>query len=103
MISYENEYRVKKGGDLTINIHYEAYPPPNDEWIVNAKIIKRSKHTKPSIDSQIASLTIKKIEHSDAGLYRLKLENNCGYVEVETTLIVMGNFTIYVTSINCSN
>ncbi|CAK1554213.1 unnamed protein product, partial [Leptosia nina] len=89
LISYEKEYRVKRGSDITINIQYEANPPPNDEWIVNAKIIKRSKHLKPSIDSKTASLTIKKVEHSDAGLYRLKLENNCGEVEIEVKVIVI--------------
>ncbi|XP_045510204.1 titin-like [Colias croceus] len=89
VIAYEKEYKVKRGGDVTINVQYEANPPPNDEWIVNAKIIKRSKHTKPSIDSQNASLTIRKIEHSDAGIYKLKLENNCGVVEIEIKVIVM--------------
>ncbi|CAF4749840.1 unnamed protein product [Pieris macdunnoughi] len=89
VVSYEKEYRVKRGSDITISVFYEANPPPNDEWVVSAKIIKKSKHMKPSIDSKVASLTIKKIEHSDAGLYRLKLQNNCGEVEIETKLIVM--------------
>ncbi|CAH0684241.1 unnamed protein product [Chilo suppressalis] len=89
IISYDKEYRVKRGNDVTLLVDYEAIPQPNDEWVVNSKIIKKTKHTKPSIDSKNASLTIKKLEHTDAGVYKLKLENNCGDVEVEISVIVL--------------
>ncbi|CAH0745798.1 unnamed protein product, partial [Diatraea saccharalis] len=89
IISYDKEYRVKRGNDVTIQVDYEAIPQPNDEWVVNSKIIKKSKHTKPSIDSKYASLTIKKLENTDAGVYKLKLENNCGEVEVEIAVVVL--------------
>lgn len=65
-------------------------PQPNDEWMVNSKIIKKTKHTKPSIDSKTASLTIKKVEHVDAGTYRLRLENNCGEANIEISVVVLG-------------
>ncbi|VVC94321.1 unnamed protein product, partial [Leptidea sinapis] len=89
ILSYNKEYRVRRGGDVTINVQYEANPQPNDEWIVSSKIIKRSKHKRPAIDSKTATLTIRKIENSDAGSYKLRLENNCGEVEIEIKVIVM--------------
>lgn len=87
---------MKRGNDVTIDVQYEAIPQPNDEWVVNAKIIKKSKHTKPQIDSKNASLTIKKVEHTDAGLYKLRLENNCGEVEVDISVVVLGNYSIAI-------
>lgn len=81
---------MKRGTDVTLYVNYEANPQPNDEWVVNSKIIKKSKHMKPSIDSKSASLTIKKVENNDAGIYRLKLENNCGEIEVDISIIVIG-------------
>lgn len=92
IISHEREYRVKRGTDVTFYVQYDAIPQPNDEWVVNSKIIKKSKHTKPSIDSKTASLTIKKVENTDAGTYKLKLENNCGEVEVDMNLLVLGKY-----------
>ncbi|KAG6458522.1 hypothetical protein O3G_MSEX010918, partial [Manduca sexta] len=89
IISYDDEYRIKRGGDVTLLVQYEAVPQPNDEWVVNSKIIKKSKHTKPSIDSKSASLTIKKVEHTDAGTYKLRLENNCGVTDIDINLIVL--------------
>lgn len=71
-------------------MHYDAVPQPNDEWVVNSKIIKKSKHTKPSIDSTTASLTIKKVESTDAGVYKLRLVNNCGEAEADINLVVLG-------------
>lgn len=90
ILTYEKEYRVKRGGDVSINVLYDAIPQPSDEWIVNSKIIKKSKHMKPSIDSESASLTIKKAEPSDAGTYKLKLVNNCGEAEIEINVIITG-------------
>ncbi|XP_026742306.1 titin-like isoform X13 [Trichoplusia ni] len=89
ILGYENKYRVKRGGDVTLQVQYEAVPQPNDEWVVNSKIIKKTKHTKPTIDSKSASLTIKKVENTDAGTYRLRLENNCGETTVEIGLVVI--------------
>lgn len=89
-MEFEEEYKVKKGSDVTLHVLYEGIPIPKDEWIVNSKIIKKSKHTKPFIDTENASLTIKKVEQVDAGLYKLRLFNNCGDSEVEIKLIVMG-------------
>lgn len=90
ILDYESEYKIKRGGDVTLQVQYDALPQPVDEWVVNSKIIKKSKHTKPSIDSESASLTIKKVENTDAGIYKLKLVNNCGEAEVEINVIVMG-------------
>lgn len=90
IVDCDKEYRVKRGNDITLNVQYEAIPQPNDEWVVNSKIIKKSKHTKPLIDSKNASLTIKKVEHSDAGVYKLKLENNCGEADVDISVVVLG-------------
>ncbi|CAH2104073.1 unnamed protein product [Euphydryas editha] len=89
ILDYEKLYRVKRGGDVTLYVRYEANPQPNDEWVVNSKIIRKSKHTKPSIDSVAASLTIKKSEFPDAGVYKLKLENNCGKVEVDIEVVII--------------
>lgn len=83
---------MKRGNDVTIHVQYGANPQPNDEWVVNSKIIKKSKHTKPTIDSKSASLTIKKVENADAGTYRVKLENNCGEAAAEITVVVLGIF-----------
>lgn len=90
IINYDSEYRIRRGNDVTITVQYEAIPQPNDEWVVSSKIIKKSKHTKPSIDSKSASLTIKKVEHVDAGSYRLKLENNCGESITDINVVVLG-------------
>ncbi|PZC75220.1 hypothetical protein B5X24_HaOG206575 [Helicoverpa armigera] len=89
ILEYDREYRIKRGGDVTLHVQYEAAPQPNDEWVVNSKIIKKTKHTKPSIDSQSASLTIKKVENTDAGVYRLRLENNCGEANIEINVVVI--------------
>lgn len=89
-------YRVKRGGDVTLYVQYEANPRPNDEWVVSSKIIKKSKRTKPSIDSMAASLTIKKAENPDAGVYKLTLENNCGKVEVDIEVVVIGIYYIFL-------
>uniref|UniRef100_A0A2A4JBM0 Hemolin n=1 Tax=Heliothis virescens TaxID=7102 RepID=A0A2A4JBM0_HELVI len=89
ILEYDTEYRIKRGGDVTLHVQYEAVPQPNDEWVVNSKIIKKTKHTKPSIDSQSASLTIKKVENTDAGVYRLRLENNCGEANIEINVVVI--------------
>lgn len=90
ILEFRNEYKVKRSEDLTLLVQYEGLPQPKDEWIVNSKIIKKSKHTKPFIDIDSASLTIKKVEPTDAGCYKLRLTNNCGEVEVEINVIVMG-------------
>lgn len=92
IIDYNSEYRIKRGSDVTMYIQYEAIPQPNDEWVINSKIIKKSKHNKPSIDSKTASLTIKKVENTDAGNYKLKLENNCGVAEIDINVVVLGKF-----------
>lgn len=92
IISYNKTYKVKRGEDVTISVLYDAIPQPTDEWVVNSKIIKKSKHTKPSIDSESASLTIKKVENTDSGTYKLKLTNNCGEVEVEISVAVLGKY-----------
>lgn len=96
ILGYENKYRVKRGGDVALQVQYEAVPQPNDEWVVNSKIIKKTKHTKPTIDSKSASLTIKKVENTDAGTYRLRLENNCGETTVEIGLVVIGELSLYM-------
>lgn len=90
IIDYNSEYRIKRSSDVTISVQYEGTPQPNDEWVVNSKIIKKSKHTKPSIDSANASLTIKKVENTDAGTYKLRLVNSCGEAEIEINVIVLG-------------
>lgn len=95
IIEYESEYRIKRGGEVTLNVLYEALPQPNDEWIVNSKIIKKTKHTKPSIDSKSASLTIKKVEHTDGGVYRLRLQNNCGEATTEINIVVIGKYFFF--------
>lgn len=92
IVDYEREYRIKRGSDVTLLVDYQAFPQPNDEWIVNSKIIKKCKHTKPSIDSKSASLTIKKVENTDAGIYKLRLENNCGHADVEMNVTILGMF-----------
>ncbi|XP_028170388.1 titin-like [Ostrinia furnacalis] len=89
IVEYDKEYRVKRGNDVVLNVQYEAIPQPNDEWVVNSKIIKKTKHTRPQIDSVCASLTIKKVEHTDAGVYKLRLENNCGEAEVDVAVVVL--------------
>ncbi|NP_001091843.1 titin2 [Bombyx mori] len=89
IVDYEREYRIKRGSDVTLLVDYQAFPQPNDEWIVNSKIIKKCKHTKPSIDSKSASLTIKKVENTDAGIYKLRLENNCGHADVEMNVTIL--------------
>lgn len=90
ILEHDSEYRIRRGGDITLHVQYEAVPQPNDEWVVNSKIIKKTKHTKPSIDAKSANLTIKKVENTDAGIYKLRLENNCGEANVEVNLIVIG-------------
>lgn len=90
ILDYNSEYRIKRNNDVSLYVHYDAVPQPNDEWVVNSKIIKKSKHTKPSIDSKTASLTIKKVETNDAGVYKLRLVNNCGEAEADINLVVLG-------------
>lgn len=90
IIDYNSEYRIKRSSDITLTVQYEGAPQPNDEWVVNSKIIKKSKHTKPSIDSASASLIIKKVENTDAGTYKLRLVNNCGEAEIEINVVVLG-------------
>lgn len=90
ILDYNSEYRIKRNNDVSLYVHYNAVPQPNDEWIINSKIIKKSKHTKPSIDSKTASLTIKKVETTDAGIYKLRLVNNSGEAEADINLVVLG-------------
>lgn len=92
VIVFDADYKVKRGSDVTIYAQYEGIPQPKDEWMVNSKIIKKSKHTKPIIDSENASLTIKKVEPTDAGIYKLRLSNNCGETEIEINVTVMGTY-----------
>ena len=100
IVDYEKVYRVKKGSDVTIFVQYEANPPPNDEWVVNSKIIKKSKHTKPTIDSMSANLTIKKTDNNDAGTYKLRLENNCGYTEIDIEVVILGKFNLLLSNLS---
>lgn len=93
---------MKRGNDITISVQYEANPRPNDEWVVSSKIIKKSKHTKPTIDSKSASLTIKKVENVDAGTYRLRLENNCGEAATDITVVVLGTYFTFLFELNFS-
>lgn len=39
----KNEYKVKKGNDVTMEVKFVSTPPPTDEWSVNGTVIKKSK------------------------------------------------------------
>lgn len=80
-------YKVKKDDNVTFTVKFNATPKPEDEWTVSEKIIKKSDRIIPKIDEQSASLTIKRVEETDAGEYIIKLRNVCG--EAETSLRVV--------------
>lgn len=39
----KNEYKVKKGNDVTMEVKFTSTPRPTDEWSVNGTVIKKSK------------------------------------------------------------
>ncbi|KAE8739050.1 hypothetical protein FOCC_FOCC015455, partial [Frankliniella occidentalis] len=38
----KNEYKVKKGSDVSMEVNFISTPPPTDEWSVNGTVIKKS-------------------------------------------------------------
>jgi hypothetical protein len=44
----QKEYKVKKGEDVTIEVHYTSVPKPNDEWFVSGRLVKKSKRVTTS-------------------------------------------------------
>lgn len=82
-------YKVKKEDDVTFTVKFNATPKPEDEWTVSGNIIKKSDRIIPKLDEQSASLTIKRVEETDAGEYTIKLRNVCGEVETSLRVIFM--------------
>jgi hypothetical protein len=74
---------------------------PNFELFTVIKLLHlppNKTHFKSCLNFQItqtltettASLTIRKVEEEDVGIYTVKLSNNCGEASAELTLILMG-------------
>lgn len=87
--SLKKEYRVKKGDDVTIEVKFTATPPPQDEWFINGKLVKKSPKIKQTLTENSATLTIKKAEETDAASYTVKLSNSRGEASAEMTIILM--------------
>lgn len=82
-------YKAKKGDDVEMTISFTAAPKPEDEWSVNGKVIQKSTRLLPMIGEESASLTIKKVQPDDMGIYSMKLKNEHGDATMNIELIVM--------------
>ena len=129
----KNEYKVKRGDDVTMEVKFTATPPPVDEWSVSGAVLKKSNRvsfcifmqdkfmtvgiirinisaisffspsqTIPSLGESSATLTIKKVEETDAGSYKIKLKNESGEASAELTLILIGEYNLF-TQNGCSS
>jgi len=89
-----------KGDDIDIVVKFAAKPIPIDEWIVNGRILKKSKRIIPSIDECSAVLIIRDVQEKDCGDYTLKLTNPHGEDSIEINIIVVRKYLrIYCTFI----
>ena len=90
-------YKVKQDDEVTFNVRFNATPKPDAEWTMSKNIIKKSDRITPQINEQSASLTIRRIEETDAGEYIVKLRNSCGEAETSLRVIYMSkNIAFYI-------
>ncbi|KAK3921146.1 Titin, partial [Frankliniella fusca] len=85
----KNEYKVRKGNDVSMEVNFISTPPPTDEWSINGTVIKKSKKSIPSLTESAACLTIKKVEEKDVGNYKIKLKNKSGEASADLKLILI--------------
>lgn len=68
----------EKGEDIVLKIPFTGNPKPTAKWLRDGEEIKPSSKFRMETGDRHAILTIKGVEKSDDGPYRLTLENTLG-------------------------
>lgn len=86
------EIKVKENEDATITLNYTSTTLPRDEWSCQGIVLVKSKRIATKLTDTFASLTIKKVQESDAGEYTLNLRNSGGRSTADVSIIIMSKF-----------
>ena len=86
---------MRAGKSDAIEMPFIAWPQPKIEWSFKGKDLPDTKRFRVSTTDNFTSITLSKVIRSDAGDYKLALENPYGRVEGTIKLQVLGTFIIY--------
>lgn len=92
----KKEYKVRENEDINMTLEYTSTTLPRDEWSCQGIVLVKSKRINTKITDSSASLTIKKVQETDAGQYTLDLRNNAGRTSAVVSLTVISKFISYI-------
>jgi len=84
----KTDLTIKKGEDVTFTIPFDndMAMKPNVHWMFKSTEIKTSEKIITTITKKYASITIKRVESLDCGIYTCKLKNSVSEVTVDFKL-----------------
>ena len=97
---FSTSLRMRAGESRILEVPFEANPRPTVEWTWTAKATKPTRSTMVTESSKarircesvpgLTCLTLTKVDRSDAGAYKLVVENKLGNIELVIDLTVFG-------------
>lgn len=95
----EKTFKVQEDDDLEVNIRFNASPKPTVEFDVEDVTVKETRRIKKTITEQSASLTIRRIQETDAGVYNVNIKNVSGEASTYFTVVFMSKIINYSTAL----
>ena len=87
---YESPLVIKAGSSAVIEVPFQGSPQPRVSWKVDGHGILESRRLHHDTIYNMTSMTIKRAEMDDAGLYSVHLNNPFGTTTLDIEVIVLG-------------
>ena len=73
-----------------MEVTIDAVPAAKIEWYINGELLKSSDKYDMSDEANTGVLSIRDVQHADAGTYIMSAKNECGQITFEVPINVKG-------------